>query len=134
MSNRPTLTPTISRTSAGSLELMDVFTCRDSVKFCKDSVEHGINVIAADYNSNGVYDYSYEISKYNRKPDDNILLVLGSEGEGINSKLAKVCQENVYIGKSTLDKELIFPYTLIDSLNVSVSSGVLLDRLTKGNR
>ena len=63
--------------------------------------------------------------KLSRK--DNILLVLGSEGEGVSRTISRLADFKVIIppklDMSHLDK---YPYTMVDSLNVGVSAALLL--------
>lgn len=53
--------------------------------------------------------------------DKPLLLVVGNEGEGISSKVEKYCQYKVGLSK----------FGQVDSLNVSVATGVCLDRLSQ---
>lgn len=60
-------------------------------------------------------------------PSDNIILVLGSEGEGVSRTIARLADFKVII-PPTLDMSQVgkYPYNMVDSLNVGVSSALLL--------
>jgi len=60
----------------------------------------------------------------------NIILVLGSEANGITSNLTNVTNYNVYI-PPLLNKDLTNkkPFDIIDSLNVGVSAGIIINHL-----
>lgn len=107
---------------------MDVFTVDRVTDFFSAAKEIGIEIVAADYNSDFEYRTTEDVTKYKRKDKGNVMLVLGSEGRGIADSLKPLCDRAVYItkGNAAIDK---FPYSLIDSLNVSVSSGILLQNI-----
>lgn len=55
------------------------------------------------------------------------LIILGSEGYGVRLDLLKICDYILNIPS----KRTEFPETLVDSLNVSVSTGIILSHLLK---
>lgn len=67
------------------------------------------------------------IDELNLKRDENIILVLGSEGEGVSRSINKLADYRVMIPPQ-LSKDHIgkYPFNMIDSLNVGVSAGVLI--------
>ena len=67
------------------------------------------------------------IDELKLKRDDNIILVLGSEGEGVSRSINKLADYRVMIPPQ-LSKDHIgkYPFNMIDSLNVGVSAGVLI--------
>jgi tRNA G18 (ribose-2'-O)-methylase SpoU len=67
------------------------------------------------------------IDELKLKRDDNIILVLGSEGEGVSRSINKLADYRVMIPPQ-LRKDHIgkYPFNMIDSLNVGVSAGVLI--------
>lgn len=110
--NRGTdITPVVSKTSSGASEilpLIKVSNLASSLKQCKDK---GFTLIAADMCEGAV---NLEEFTY---PDRSVL-ILGSEGEGIQPLVQSMCDVTVFIpmkGKIT-------------SLNVSQASAVLLSR------
>ncbi len=66
----------------------------------------------------------------NLPKSSNVILVLGSEANGITSDLVGVSNYNVYI-PPLLNKELTgkHPYNIIDSLNVGVSAGIIINHI-----
>jgi len=64
-------------------------------------------------------------------PDDNIILVLGSEGFGVSTDVMKsFVNYNIYIPPH-LDKTKVnqHPFDMIDSLNVGVSAGIIINHI-----
>ncbi len=63
--------------------------------------------------------------------DDNVILILGSEGFGVSKDVtSNLVNYNVYIPPK-LDNTKInqHPYDLIDSLNVGVSAGIIINNI-----
>ena len=60
--------------------------------------------------------------------NDNVIIVLGSESTGISSGLKNIATNNIYI-PPLLNKDLSnkHPYNIIDSLNVGVSAGIIIN-------
>lgn len=54
------------------------------------------------------------------------MLILGSEHLGMRTSLKKVSTDFVYIAPGIPKEEYVFPMTLLDSLNVSVSCGIFM--------
>ena len=67
------------------------------------------------------------IDELNIDSDDNIILVLGSEGEGVSRAINKLADYRVMIPPQ-LSKDQIgkYPFNMVDSLNVGVSTGLLI--------
>ncbi|TNV73150.1 hypothetical protein FGO68_gene3015 [Halteria grandinella] len=67
------------------------------------------------------------IDELTLKRDDNIILVLGSEGEGVSRQINKLADHRVMIPPQ-LSREMIgkYPFNMVDSLNVGVSAGLLV--------
>lgn len=62
--------------------------------------------------------------------DDNVILVLGSESSGMTNSFKDVTSHNIFIPPQ-LDDKLVSkaPYNIIDSLNVGVSAGIIINHL-----
>jgi len=96
------------KTSAGALYKLPVVrseNLKESVRFLKES---GLSIFAATEKAS----LTFHQPDYKRP----LALILGSEGEGINPDILTLCDETVKIPV----------YGEIESLNVSVASGVLL--------
>ena len=59
--------------------------------------------------------------------DENIIVILGSEGKGVSRTISKIADDRVYIPPK-LDSQLTgkYPFNMIDSLNVGVSAALML--------
>lgn len=53
-------------------------------------------------------------------------MILGSEHLGMRAPLKKVATDFTYIATGIPEEEYVFPMTLLDSLNVSVSCGIFM--------
>ncbi len=71
------------------------------------------------------------LQDFNVEMKDNIVLILGSEGKGVSSKLSKMADKLLFI-PPLLETSMIgkFPFSVIDSLNVGVTAGIVLNHLT----
>ena len=55
---------------------------------------------------------------------ENIIIIFGSEGNGISNSVLDICDYFLYIEDHNKNN---FPYCLVDSLNVGVSTGIILN-------
>ncbi len=114
--NSPPLNNTIAKTSSGYL-FMTKFIKVVNLRNCiSDLKKYNTWIIGADSNS--------ELKRtINIGKNDNIALILGSEGKGIRQKVLEACDYIVQIPG------------IAESLNVSVAGGILLYELSriKGN-
>ena len=101
------------KTSAGALN--NILVCREkslvtSIKFLKDN---GIRIFGTDSNkATNIFKVDFNLP---------CAIVLGSEGDGISAEIMKLCDERIMI-----------PMTgLTESLNVSVSAGIVLYEVAK---
>ncbi len=95
------------KASAGALN--KIFVCREkslftALKFLKAS---GVKVYGADMKGQAVSQVDWNVP---------VAIVLGSEGYGISAELLKICDDKISIPMSGT----------IESLNVSVSAGIIL--------
>ena len=60
---------------------------------------------------------------------DNIILIMGAEFEGIRKHILRLSTDLLYIKPGISEEDYKFPFTLIDSLNVSVSCGIMLHNI-----
>ena len=143
-------TPVVSAASAGALELMTIYSTSNLPRTLNNAKADGFRIIGA---SSSVPMRSLEFDDDDEEPDnggDNlrqlydlqdlpvgveeddrpVLLVLGSEGYGLRTLVAKACTEFVRIPSATVESSSA--ETGVDSLNVSVTGGILLWRLLNG--
>ena len=109
--------PVVSAASAGALELIKVYSTSNLPRTLNSAKESGFRVIGA---SSSVPNSDAEVYVLNELPSDDrsTILVLGSEGYGLRTLVAKACTDFVQI--PGMDN------TGVDSLNVSVTGGILL--------
>lgn len=164
--------PVVSAASAGALEVLDVYSTNNLPRTLSQAREDGFRVIGASSsvplesssrksNDDSAYDeddedddsegpHLYDLQDLPvHVPDENgndrpILLVLGSEGHGLRSLVAKACTEFVRIpsGVGALSTALedddddneddTISEAGVDSLNVSVTGGIMLWHLLSG--
>ncbi len=152
--NSAPLSGVVSKASAGALEVMEVQSCRNMVKFLDMSVQNGWRAVGASFESqaHAVRDLA---------PGLPTILVLGNEGRGLRTNVRRVCSDLVCIvgvaskrplqdfsQRQSPSKELKmvdvdgiaaeepvkfvgYPAgpAAVDSLNVSVAAGILLHEL-----
>jgi 21S rRNA (GM2251-2'-O)-methyltransferase len=124
---------TVSAASAGALELAVVYSTTNLPKTLAMAEEDGFRIIGASADGAECSDIPiYDLQNLppnnnnnNNSNDDNkpILLVLGSESRGLRHLVAKSCTEFVRIPAGGNSDEGV------DSLNVSVTGGILLWQL-----
>ena len=96
------------KSSAGALTRIQMVREKNLVQCIKQLKLHGVKVMATDAKApNMIYDCDLTVP---------VCIVLGSEGEGVQTEILRVCDEMV---------KLPMPGD-IDSYNVSVSAGMLL--------
>jgi 21S rRNA (GM2251-2'-O)-methyltransferase len=133
-------TPVVSAASAGALEVLTVHSTNNLPRTLAQAKDDGFRIIGAsssvprgdageeDTAAPFLFDLQ-DLPACSSSDDDEqkpVLLVLGSEGHGLRTLVAKACTEFVRIpaGGETDDA--------VDSLNVSVTGGILLWHLLNG--
>lgn len=114
--------PVVSAASAGALELLDViYSTSNLPRTLTTAREDGFRIIGA---SAVPTDYAtvYDLETLSQSTEPTIL-VLGSEGHGLRALVAKACTEFVRINGGSVEG--------VDSLNVSVTGGILMWQLLK---
>lgn len=110
----PGITPAVCKASAGAVEHLRVARVESLVAFVHDARRAARRAIGGD----GVHGADYREATL----DDRTILVMGAEGEGLRPRLAAVCDELVRIPMAGR----------VESLNLSVATGVLLFRAVHG--
>ncbi|ORY08013.1 RNA methyltransferase [Basidiobolus meristosporus CBS 931.73] len=126
--NSAPLTPVVSKASSGALEVMDVYSVKNMMKFLRESQENGWTVIgaSAERTSDGQRSIDPVAMSMIDRPR---ILVMGNEGFGLRKLVSENCQIHVSIPSTN---PTIAPF--LDSLNVSVATGVLLHMLTANRK
>ncbi|KAL5219904.1 hypothetical protein ABZP36_024617 [Zizania latifolia] len=143
--NSAPLSGVVSKASAGSLELIELLSCRNMMQFLSSSAENGWRVLGGT-----VAPKAIPLSEVaSREPT---ILVLGSEGAGLRLLVERSCTHLVRIpgnvdGSVGADTDMdaggeggnysgnhdMKPFLAVESLNVSVAAGVLLYHLAGKN-
>ncbi|CAC5391494.1 MRM1 [Mytilus coruscus] len=120
------LTPMVSKASCGAMEVMNISKVKNDesiIKFIKEWKDVGGRVVGASLDDESI---SIPVEQYQvRHPT---LLIIGNEEKGMKFKISLLCDDYVCIHPA----HNVHP--LVDSLNVSVATGIILHQLTKKNK
>lgn len=131
-SNKPPISAAIAKVSSGASEAIPIFTTKFLKLFLEEAVNNDYKVITTfieDGERKNKYN-TINIEKLKLTQGDNVVLVMGSEGTGISDVLSKSSSVNVNIS-SGIDVRNKIDRELIDSLNVAVSTGIIIDKICK---
>lgn len=101
------VTSTVMKTSAGALEHVNIAMVNNLVNIIDEFKENGFFVYAADMDGVNYKNVSYA---------DKVLLIIGSEGNGVGRLVKKNCDEILAIPQ----------YGHVNSLNASVAAAILI--------
>lgn len=101
------VTPTVMRTSSGALEYVNIAQVNNLVNTINYFKDNGFFVYAADMDGKNYKQVNYA---------DKILLIIGSEGNGIGRLVKQNCDEILAIPQ----------YGKVNSLNASVAAAILI--------
>jgi 21S rRNA (GM2251-2'-O)-methyltransferase len=134
--------PVVSASSAGALEVVTVHSTTNLPRTLNQAREDGFRIIGAsslvpsvsssDGDESGAPPPLYDLPMLPVSSDEDdrpVLLILGSEGYGLRTLVAKACTEFVRIPSGSKDSS---DDRGVDSLNVSVTGGILLWQLLNG--
>ena len=139
--------PVVSAASAGALELIRVYSTTNLPRTLNAAKDDGWRIVGAAVSTpSGMIDENtgelpicYDLFNLASARDNPTLLVLGSEGQGLRKLVARGCTEFVRIPGMIPDVENdvdddFTPSSRVgvDSLNVSVSGGIILWHLLHG--
>lgn len=121
--NSAPLSPVVSKASAGAMEAMPVYSAQNLPRTLASAAASGWQVVGATSDPSSVNCLDITV----RQPT---LLVLGNEGVGLRTTVRNVCQTLVKV-----DTGYVADSDSVDSLNVSVATGILLHQfLSSRNR
>ncbi|OVA08533.1 tRNA/rRNA methyltransferase [Macleaya cordata] len=144
--NSAPLSGVVSKASAGSLELMELRSCKNMMQFLSSSADNGWRVLGGSVSARAL--------PLNEVPAGApTILVLGSEGTGLRPLVERSCTQliripgNIPVDISAVDAEddnsgevdrgcsgeEFRSFLAVESLNVSVAAGVLLHHLVGNN-
>ena len=115
--NSAPLSPVVSKASAGAMEAMSVHSAQNLPRTLAAAAAAGWQVIGATSDPTSVNCLDVSV----RQPT---LLVLGNEGVGLRTTVRNVCQTLL-----SIDTGHVTDPDSVDSLNVSVATGILLHQL-----
>ncbi|KAI7871082.1 Alpha/beta knot methyltransferase [Spinellus fusiger] len=116
--NSAPLNGTVSKVSAGAMELMPIHATSSLVRCLKTSKENGWHVMGALHKQ--------LMDPHHTMAQQPILLVLGNEATGLRTNIKYLCDSFVTIPGSTGRPSY---QGSVDSLNVGVAAGVLMSSL-----
>lgn len=122
--NSAPLSAVVSKASAGAMELMAVHACKSLPQTVADAKRKGWRVLGAAAEEGAVPCTSLPL-------DTPTLLVLGNEGYGVRPTVKRLCDATLQIQGNGCGGGAWGDETsqLVDSLNVSVATGILLHQL-----
>lgn len=104
------ITPTVTKASAGASELVPICKVSNLAETMQVFQNEGYYAISADVSEKAQNLYQFKFP-------DKILIIMGSEGTGVQPLLRKKCDHHVMIPM----------YGRIDSLNVSQATSIILN-------
>lgn len=119
-SNKPPLSPALAKVSSGVSELIPIFSLKFIKLFLEEAIKENYKVLTT-YVDSRIKTVSLNNLKLNK--GENVIIVFGSEGQGISDVLKKSSSLNIKI-KGLGESEFI------DSLNVGVSTGILINKVS----
>jgi tRNA G18 (ribose-2'-O)-methylase SpoU len=153
--NCPPISPAVSKISLGASESVELFSLKFTKNFITDARKSGWKIIATgcdkerseekntekyesddeEKGENLSTGEQYKSEKIELKDlvlskEDNVIAILGSESLGVSQKLLEISNYQVYI-PPILNKNMVgkFPYDIVDSLNVGVTTGIILNHI-----
>ncbi|XP_011679229.2 rRNA methyltransferase 1, mitochondrial-like [Strongylocentrotus purpuratus] len=115
------LTPVVSKASSGVMEIIPVYATALIPSYLENEKLKGWSIVGASVGGSSSSEDVIPCHEYN--PTGPVLLVVGNEGFGLSSDISEQCSEFISIPAG---RQL---HAGIDSLNVSVATGILLHSL-----
>lgn len=132
--NSAPLSPTVSKASAGAVEVMTIYSTNNLMNFLDKSVSNGWQVVGTALTLEATPLKEFSV---NNKPT---ILVLGNEGHGMRTNIVRRCTSLVRISKPIATESDDGDETgegggvEVDSLNVSVTGGIILNHLLQSRK
>eukprot|EP00617_Octactis_speculum_P017859 CAMPEP_0185755530 /NCGR_PEP_ID=MMETSP1174-20130828/14008_1 /TAXON_ID=35687 /ORGANISM="Dictyocha speculum, Strain CCMP1381" /LENGTH=370 /DNA_ID=CAMNT_0028434103 /DNA_START=85 /DNA_END=1198 /DNA_ORIENTATION=+ len=122
--NSAPLSPSVSKASAGAMELVNIHATKNLPRLLENARQDGWRVVGT-----ALSDDSIPLEEL--KPGRPTIVVLGNEGHGLRTNVRRACDVTVRIARGTRSMKQKEAAELgdLDSLNVSVSGGILLHHL-----
>lgn len=122
------LSPTVSKASSGALEVINLYQLESLEDFIKERKDNNWSIVSTlAYSENKTEHSQHPISASNFTISKPTILILGNEGRGISERVKTLCDTFISIEpRQSLHQG-------VDSLNVSVATGILLYVLNSKN-
>ena len=117
--NCAALTPVASKASAGALEYVPIHDCSNLANTLTDAAAQGWQVLGAA-DANALQQGASSMADIGRPT----VLVVGNEGTGLRTNVKRACTGLVHVPMAPM-----YAADMLESLNVSVATGVLLQTL-----
>jgi 21S rRNA (GM2251-2'-O)-methyltransferase len=117
--NSAPLSPVVSKASSGALEVMDVLSTANMMRFLDKSIENGWQVIGTSLEGS--------VNLVDAPLDKPTIVVLGNEGHGVRTNILNRCTQLVRIPGGSEN-------SVVDSLNVSVTGGIILHHIISSKK
>jgi len=137
--NSASLSPTVSKASAGALEMMPVHSTRNMMKFLDRCKGQGYHVLGTSLGKGAI-----PLADAREVMKGSCILVLGNEGHGLRTNVVSACDTLIRIdgagegkySEGEQEGEGKEPSSrsnghAVDSLNVSVTGGILMHELLR---
>ncbi|EIE24249.1 SpoU rRNA methylase family protein [Coccomyxa subellipsoidea C-169] len=119
--NSAPLSPAVSKASAGALEWLPLHACRSMPRTLTRAAESGWHVVGAGSEADAESCKGFTVSR-------PTILVMGNEGRGLRPVVRRACEGILRIDSAAPGPGRHQPLG-VDSLNVSVATGILLHQL-----
>jgi 21S rRNA (GM2251-2'-O)-methyltransferase len=117
------VTAAVSKASAGAVEVASVHSVSSMSNFLIKSKQAGWAIVGTQvFNPGNAYCSQPAIPSEILKSTRNIVLVMGNEHDGLPPRISELCDWHVQIAGGD---------SLVDSLNVAVATGILLNAFCK---
>ena len=127
--NSAPASPVVSAASAGALEVCQVYSTSNLPRTLNTAKEDGWRILGAAASApDGMDAICEELQSVETKDAPPTILVLGSEGHGLRTLVSRACTGFVRIPGTASDQAQEEDGTNagVDSLNVSVTGGIML--------
>ena len=122
--NSAPLSPVVSKASSGALESFEIKSVGVMHRFLQKASEDGWDVFGAEGSSSAEDAVDVSINKPS-------ILVMGNEGSGLRTNVKRACTRTVRVSRGMMSDST---ETSVDSLNVSVATGIILHALLSAAR
>lgn len=126
--------PVVSAASAGALELSQIYSTSNLPRTLNSAREEGWRILGAAASAQSGMDVEcfdlQDVETGESQPPT--ILVLGSEGHGLRTLVSKACSGFVRVPGSEVNTFEDDTNAGVDSLNVSVTGGIMLWHFLKG--